>query len=154
MLGELMVATWKEIEMPPLELWDGGIDLVSALGNRVQVKASPPKYPELMVPGFDRWKVERVDVLVKTVVDLDAMCGKITCWQWAQRFLGEARTDGDYPIADTMYLEPGDGSLGTAYTVGLEYTFPPAVQEAMQRRADVQTANSQTAEWASRWREW
>lgn len=154
-LGEEMACAWKGVPMPALGEWDHGIDFVTPLGNTVQVKASIPRYPEIMIPEPHSWKLKRVDVVVKAVVDLRSACGKITCWQFTQRFLDEAEVSADgYPIPDTMHMPPGDGSPGTAYRVEQHFLFTPELMASVRARAEEQFANAQQGMWEGRWRVW
>lgn len=117
LLAEWAAASWLGLdpgllpasaEAARVNQWrDGGVDLVSLLGNRVDVKAGRPRYPELMIPVKHRAKFSRencpVDVFLKAVVDeLDV---GFTCWCEREVFLREAHEDDGtrYPFP-TLWL--------------------------------------------------
>jgi hypothetical protein len=108
---------------------DGGVDVVTPRGTRVDVKASRPSFPELMIPLSHRKKFMKrscpVDVFLKATVDV--LFVQFTCWIERDQFLTQHHEDhGErYPFP-TMWMLPEE-----AHPLTVSRAVPPLVGESI-----------------------
>ena len=122
LVSEWAAASWLGLE-PGLELpssaeaarhneWrDGGVDVVTRHGARIDVKASRPRYPELMIPVKHERKFRRddcpVDVFLKAVVW--GLMVQFTCWIERWGFMLQChRDEGQRYPQPTLWMSPDE----------------------------------------------
>lgn len=119
LVGEWAAASWLGLdpgllpasaEVARQNQWrDGGVDIVTSDGARIDVKAGRPRYPELMIPMAHEAKFRRqscpVDLFLKCVVW--GLMVRLTCWIEREDFLLRChRDDGTrYPMP-TLWMKP------------------------------------------------